>query len=108
MDVYAAIAEPNRRRLLGLLAARELPVGALAAEFDITVQAVSQHLGVLYDAGLVTRRRHGREHLYSANPTPLREVHEWTGQYRSFWNERLDRLNDLLIKKRKKKGRYSK
>ena len=97
MDVYSAIAEPNRRRMLSLLAARELPVGAIAAEFDITFQAVSQHLGVLYEAGLVTRRRQGREQLYTANPEPLREVHEWA--------ERLDRLNDMLIKKRKKKGR---
>lgn len=102
MDVYAAIAEPNRRRMLSLLADRELPVRDLAAEFDITFQAVSQHLGVLYEAGLVTRRRQGRERFYSATPTPLREVHEWTGQYRRFWNERLDRLNTLLIKKRKK------
>lgn len=105
MDVYSAIAEPNRRRMLSLLAAGELPVGALAAEFDITFQAVSQHLGVLLDAGLVTRRRHGRERIYAANPEPLREVHEWTGQYRRFWNERLNRLNDLLIKSKKKKGR---
>jgi DNA-binding transcriptional ArsR family regulator len=105
MDVYAAIAEPNRRRMLSLLAARELPVGALAAEFDITFQAVSQHLGVLYDAGLVTRRRQGRERLYAANLAPLREVHEWTGRYRRFWNERLDRLNALLIKNRKKRTR---
>ncbi|HZS62577.1 MAG TPA: metalloregulator ArsR/SmtB family transcription factor [Gemmatimonadaceae bacterium] len=107
MDVYAAIAEPNRRRMLSMLAARELPVGALAAEFDITFQAVSQHLGVLYEAGLVTRRRQGRERLYTANPEPLREVHEWTGQYQRFWNDRIDRLNAMLIKRRRKKTRAS-
>ena len=102
MDVYAAIAEPHRRRMLSLLADRELPVGALAAEFDITFQAVSQHLGVLHDAGLVTRRRHGRERLYTANPAPLREVHEWTAQYQRFWGDRLDRLNAMLIRRKKR------
>jgi len=95
-DVYHAIADPNRRRLLDLLGAEERSVQDLMPFFTVTVGAVSQHLKVLLECGLVERRKQGRHRLYRARPQGLREVHAWTGQYRRFWEQNLERLGDYL------------
>ena len=84
-----ALAEPNRRRILELVASRELSAGEIAAEFEVTRPAVSQHLGVLREAGLVVDRREGTKRLYRARPeglVPLRAFLE------RFWDGRLERL----------------
>ena len=84
-----ALAEPNRRRILELVASRELSAGEIAAEFEVTRPAVSQHLGVLREAGLVVDRREGTKRLYRARPeglVPLRAFLEL------FWDGRLERL----------------
>ena len=84
-----ALAEPNRRRILELVADRELSAGEIAAEFQVTRPAVSQHLGVLREAGLVVDRREGTKRLYRARPeglVPLRAFLE------RFWDDRLERL----------------
>lgn len=95
-DVFHAIAERNRRLLLDILSEGERPVHELVAHFDLTVGAVSQHLKVLLESGLVTRRKAGRFRYYRANPEALREVHGWTERYRRFWEGRLDRLGAYL------------
>jgi len=94
--VFHAIADSNRRRMLDLLAARDSPAQELAAHFDITFAAVSQHLKVLRKAGLVTRRAEGRSRVYRLTPEKLRMVEEWTAQYRQFWQSRLKRLGEYL------------
>lgn len=94
--VLHALADPTRRALLGLLAEAEQPVNALAAPFAMSRPAVSQHLRVLRDAGLVVERRVGRERLYRLDPTPLAEVRDWLRRYDRFWGERLDALGDYL------------
>jgi DNA-binding transcriptional ArsR family regulator len=99
VDVFHAISDPNRRRLLDLLASGEKPVQELADDFDITLAAVSQHLGVLREAGLVTSRARGRQRLYRLQPAGLRGVHDWTACYRRFWKSRVKRLRNLLDKK---------
>lgn len=96
MDIYHAIADGNRRRLIELLSAQDRSVQDLTPHFDMTVGAVSQHLRILRANGLVTRRKEGRYRIYSARPEPLKDVHEWTEQYRRFWETRLDRLGDYL------------
>jgi DNA-binding transcriptional ArsR family regulator len=88
----AAIAEPTRRRLLELVRDREVPAGELAAKFDVSRPAVSRHLRVLRQAGLVHERRQGRLRLYRADPAPLAEVRDWLERY---WDERLDGLRTL-------------
>jgi DNA-binding transcriptional ArsR family regulator len=88
-DLLAAVAEPNRRRLLQLLASGEQSVNTLAAHFDVTRSAISQHLGVLVDAGLVTRRRDGRFQLYQLAPSGLAELRS---ELDSFWTHELDQL----------------
>jgi DNA-binding transcriptional ArsR family regulator len=94
--IYAAIAHPARRRLLDLLAERERTVKELAAPFAMSRPAVSQHLKVLLDAGLVAERRAGRERLYHLRGERLREVHTWLSRYERFWRDHLERLGRYL------------
>ena len=97
--VFAAIAAPVRRDMLRLMSRREVPVTEIAAAFDLSLSAASQHLAVLREAHLVTVRRDGRQRLYQTDPRPLRTVAEWVDHYVPFWTERLCRLGDHLEKK---------
>lgn len=99
-DVYAAIADPTRRRILRLLNESELSVNALAEQFTVTRPAVSQHLGVLREAGLVVYRRDGRTRYYRTNAEPLREVIDWVAYFDAFWDDRLARLDRYLSEER--------
>ena len=91
-----AIAEGNRRALLDVLRRGEQPVGALVEETGLSYSLVSQHLGVLLDAGVVRRRADGRRRIYRVDAGPLRDVHDWTATYEEFWAERIDRLRRRL------------
>lgn len=90
--VAAAVADPIRRRVLELVRDREAPAGELADAFPVSRPAVSRHLRVLREAGLVTERREGRLRLYRADPAPLAELREWLEGY---WDGRLDALKEL-------------
>lgn len=92
METAAAIADPIRRRVLELVRDDELPAGRLAAEFRVSRPAVSRHLRVLREAGLVRERREGRLRLYRADPAPLAELRAWLERY---WDDRLDALRAL-------------
>lgn len=96
VDVFRAISEPTRRAILDRLAAGEVGAGSLAAEFPMTASAVSQHLKVLRDAGLVEVRRQGRARLYRLAPGGLREAHDWLEHYRAFWEDRFDVFAELV------------
>ncbi|MBE1492042.1 ArsR/SmtB family transcription factor [Plantactinospora soyae] len=97
VDVFAALASPTRRQLLGLLLDRGArPVQELAEHFDMRRPSLSEHLRVLKDAGLVVERRAGRQRLYSLRPEPLRDLSEWLTPYERFWREKLSGLRDLL------------
>ena len=89
MSVFQAIAEDRRREILGLLRDRELSVGDVAARFDVTQPAISQHLKVLRNAGLVSARRDGTRHMYSARPEGFADLHRFLA---SFLPEGLERL----------------
>ena len=95
-DIFFAIADTNRRKLLDLLADGEKPVQELVTHFDISFAAVSQHLRILYQVGLVARRPMGRQRLYRARPERLQEVHEWTARYQHFWQTHLQKLGTYL------------
>lgn len=99
-DVFHAIADPHRRQLLDLLAAGDLPAQELAGRFVISFAAVSQHLKVLREAGLVARRAEGRQRIYSLTPERLRLVADWTAGYQKFWASRLKRLGAYLDAKK--------
>lgn len=97
-DVFRAISHPARREMLDLLSKADCSVNAVAAHFKMSRPAVSQHLRVLLDAGLVTEQRQGRERHYHFVPEQLGPVWDWIARYRVFWAERLDRLEQLLDK----------
>ncbi|MFK5710120.1 ArsR/SmtB family transcription factor [Lysinibacillus boronitolerans] len=96
-DVYVAIADPTRRKLIRLLAeVDELPLHELTAQFDMGRTAVSKHLAILKDAGLVLARKEGRETRYRLNAAPLKEIQDWVSLYEGFWKERISKLQLLL------------
>jgi DNA-binding transcriptional ArsR family regulator len=94
--VFRAIADPTRREILDSLARREESVMALAKDFEMSLPAVSQHLKVLKQAGLVSGQRSGRQIIYRLNPAPLRHISRWVHPYERFWRSRLDALDAHL------------
>lgn len=101
-DVFVAISHQARREMLDLLAGPGRSVGDIASRFEMSRPAVSQHLRVLLDAGLVREERHGRERHYNLVPERLAPVRDWIGQYDRFWDDRLMRLQKHLSKKESK------
>lgn len=95
-EVFGAISHPARRRILDLIADGDRPVNAIAANFEMSRPAVSQHLRVLLDAGLVTEQRHGRERRYRLAPERLGPVRDWLAHYERFWDDSFDRLKRTL------------
>lgn len=95
-DVFSAIAAPARRAILACLAQREMPVLELAESFEMSLPAVSQHLGVLRGAGLVSVRKAGRQRIYKLNAAPLKAVADWVAPYEEFWGEKLVALGEYL------------
>ena len=91
-DVFAALADPNRRHLLEALARSEASATQLASDLPVTRQAVAKHLAALREAGLVDSRRAGRETLYSLNPGPLDDALAWITRVGDEWDTRLDAL----------------
>ena len=102
-SAFAALADPTRRAILERLADGEASVGELSEPFDISGPAISRHLRVLEDAGLVNRRVERQRRIIRLNPKPLEEAAAWVEKYRSFWGERLDALDAFLEAQPKKK-----
>jgi DNA-binding transcriptional ArsR family regulator len=109
MQSLAAIADPTRRRIIELLAIRDRTAGELVKEFDMTAPAISQHLKVLREAGLVTVRAEGQSRIQMINPDGFQELDDWLNRTRAFWSRRLDalerelRADDARQEKEKKK-----
>ena len=94
--VFAALSDPTRRRILELLARTECCVTDLAKPFSISLPAISKHLRVLENAGLIKRERNGRVHRLQLRAKPMSEAAEWIDRYREFWEVRLDALSHYL------------
>lgn len=112
--VFDALAEPNRRAILGLLAERELSVGELEVRLELPQPLISKHLRVLRDTGFVESRSEAQMRVYRLRPEPLLALDKWLEPYRRYWSARLDALERHLDrmadspgtkKKEKKKGR---
>ena len=101
MEALAALADPVRRELVALLAHGELPAGELAGRFPVSRPAISRHLRVLREAGLVTARTQGRRRLYALETRPLRELDDWLEPYRDLWARRLDALDTEIARGRR-------
>jgi len=97
-DIFRAVADPTRREMLDRLAVQDLPVTELAESFRMSLPAVSQHLKVLREAGLVKDHREGRQHVYTLVPGPLKEISDWVDVYERFWKTKFTKLRDHLRK----------
>ncbi|MGE0349281.1 ArsR/SmtB family transcription factor [Hydrogenophaga sp.] len=95
-DVFVALADETRRAILARLSAGEARVTEVAAPFDISLNSVSKHIRMLERAGLVARRRSGRDHYLSLDPRPLTEASDWLQSRQRFWAGRVQRLQALL------------
>lgn len=96
MDTFTALADPTRRRIVETLALGETSFGDLADQFEMSRPAVSQHLKTLRDAGIVTARADAQRRIYRLSDDGLDEIDAWLGKVRTFWTQRLDRLEELL------------
>ncbi len=105
-DVYQAIADPTRRAIIHLIAGQSHNVNSIAEKFDVSRQAISLHVKILTDCGLITIQQRGRDRFCEAKLDPLSEVSTWVDQYRQHWESKLDALETYLEKL--KKQRYGK
>lgn len=96
MDTFTALADPTRRHIIETLAVGEASFGELAERFEMSRPAVSQHLKVLRDAGIVASRADAQRRIYRLNENSLEELEAWLGKVRDYWSQRLDRLEQLL------------
>jgi DNA-binding transcriptional ArsR family regulator len=96
MDAFTAIAEPTRRGILEMLGGGPRAAGEIAAAFEISAPAISQHLNVLRAARLIEVRAEAQKRIYSIDATGMREVDAWVAQYRKFWSAKLDVLEQRL------------
>lgn len=106
-DVYQAIADPTRREIINMLAHNSLNLNAVAEHFDISRPAISKHIKILTECGLIKIKQKGRDRYCEAKLDKLNEVSEWVEQYRKFWNTKLDALeiylNELQSKNKEEK-----
>jgi DNA-binding transcriptional ArsR family regulator len=105
-DVFQAIADPNRRAIIGLLANQKLTVNAVAEHFPISRPAISRHIKILSECGLVVVHRQGRERICEVRLDTLNEVAEWVAYYQHVWEQRFDRLDEYLNELQKKEKNH--
>jgi len=97
MDKFAALSDPNRRRIIEMISAEgELTAGEISEKFTVSAPAISQHLKVLREAEILNMEKRAQQRIYSINPAGVDEMWEWLGKMRSFWNTRFDALEQFL------------
>ena len=97
-DVFQAIADPTRRQIINLIAQKSMNLNSIADNFDISRPAISQHIKILVECGIVIIRQQGRERFCEAKLETLSEVSNWVDQYRQHWNEKFNSLDKYLSK----------
>lgn len=95
-DVFQAISDLTRRAIIGMIAKEPINVSTIAEQFDVSRQAISLHLKILAECGLLSIKQQGRERMCEARLEKLREVNEWVAQYKQFWTHKLDALKSYL------------
>ena len=96
IDPFTAIADPTRRQIIAMLAERDQTVNEIADVFDLTRPAISKHLRVLRETGLVYEKKHGRQHVQSFNGDGLAPLSDWVRTYEDFWDRKLAKLKSLV------------
>ena len=102
-DVFQAIADPTRRDIIDLLAKQSLNLNAVAENFDISRPAISKHIRILTECGLIVIRQQGRERYCEAQLQKLKQVAKWTEQYSRFWDQKLNNLQNFLAAEKRTK-----
>ncbi len=95
-DVFQAIADPTRREIINIIAQKSLNLNAVADNFEVSRPAISKHIKILTECGLIVIKQKGRERFCEANLKPLQEVQGWLQQYHQFWTAKLDALENYL------------
>jgi DNA-binding transcriptional ArsR family regulator len=95
-DVFQAIADPTRRAIINMVAHQKLNLNSVAENFNVSRPAISKHIKILTECGLIEIKQQGRERYCQARLEKLNEVSHWVEQYKKFWNEKLDTLEDYL------------
>ncbi|MCM3544242.1 ArsR/SmtB family transcription factor [Priestia megaterium] len=95
-DIFQAIADPTRRKVLELLSEKELPISEITSHFSISRTAIVKHLHILSEADLVHGQKKGREKVYYLQPEPLKEVKDWLAYYEQFWMNKLSILQHIV------------
>ena len=101
-DVYQAISDPTRRQIISLIAHQPMNLNAIADNFDVSRPAISQHIKILTECGMIIIRKQGRERFCEARLDTLQEVSAWVGQYKQFWHEKFNALDNYLMKVQQK------
>lgn len=107
-DVFQAISDPTRREIIRLLAKEPMNLNAIAEKFDVTRPAISNHIRILHECGVIDIRQDGRERFCRVEPSNLKEVSDWIGQFTVLWEQRLDSFEKYVYQlkaKRQKHGR---
>jgi DNA-binding transcriptional ArsR family regulator len=107
-DVFQAIADPTRREIINLIAYKPLNLNAIAENFDVSRPAISQHIKVLTECGLIIIKKQGRERYCEARLQSLNEVADWVEQYRKLWSKKFDILDNLLDELQTKNKKHPK
>ena len=111
-DVFQAIADPTRRKIINMIAHQSLHLNSVAEKFNVSRPAISKHIKILTECGLITIKQEGRHRYCEARLNKLNEVSDWVEQYRKFWTQKLDALevylNELQKKQKKNKKRVLK
>jgi DNA-binding transcriptional ArsR family regulator len=97
-DVFQAIADPTRRDIISLVARNSMTSNDVAASFDVSRQAISKHIKILMECGILMIDQQGRERYYSLQPKKLAQVADWIEPFRSMWEDKYNRLDDILMK----------
>lgn len=107
-DVFQAIADPTRREIINMLAYKNMNLNAVADNFNISRPAVSKHIKILTECGLLVVKQQGRERYCYANLKQLKQVTDWAEQYRQFWTQKLDALDVFLANQQNNDNHKSK
>jgi len=104
-DVFQAIADPTRREIINMIAHKSLSLNSVAENFDVSRPAISKHIKILTECGLIIIKQQGRERYCEANLNTLGEVSDWVSQFKIFWTNKLDALELFLVKDNSSKNK---
>lgn len=107
-DVFQAIADPTRRQIIDLLSGEAMNLNSIAEHFDVTRPAISNHIRILNECGIITIDQVGRERICRIQPKNLKEIADWIGQYDDLWESKIDAFEKYLYKLKAKRKNHGK